>query len=97
MPPDALSAILDEPSTIRFVTGTDKPDLCGLDLEDNPKKTHDGFVWNLPNGKIEPIITLVGKVTYDVIRDKSGPYFNLPGPNMVRSVIISFCCSLSYG
>jgi len=88
---DALSTVLNEHTTIRFASGTDNSaDLCGLDLEKNPQRTRDGFIWRLPD-QTEATITLIGKVAYSVIGDKSGPYFNLPPSTSVR-IIISFHC-----
>ena len=83
---DALSAVLNEPTTIHFAPGTDNADFHGLNLEKNPQRTRDGFVWQLPD-KTEAIITLVGKIDYSVIGDKSGPYFSLPDSQTVRTII----------
>ena len=87
----SVSSILRDPTTIRFVPGTDEADLRDL-LVKNPQRTPDGFVWLLPDRKTEATITFVGKVIYDVIGDKTGPYFSLPDKLSVR---ILPSCSLS--
>lgn len=85
---DPLSAVLNEDTTIRFQHGSEsKADLGRLDLTRNPQQTRDGYVWFLPSRE-EATITLIGKVTYSVIGDKTGPYFSLCGPNAVRITIL---------
>lgn len=80
----ALSTVLDDPTTIHFISNTDNPDLYGLDPKKNPqfKSAVDGFAWYLPN-KTEPVITVIGKVIYSVAGDRAGRYFNLPEIGLV--------------
>lgn len=78
-----LSAILDEPTTAKFVPGTDRADFGPIDLASNPQKTSQGFSWFLPNRVTEATITFVGRVAYDVIGDKTEEYFSLPGEQWV--------------
>ena len=79
----SVSSILRDPTTIRFIPGTDEADLRDL-LVKNPQRTPDGFVWFLPDRKTEATLTFVGKVIYDTIGDKTGPYFSLPDKIFVR-------------
>ena len=81
---NALSAILNEPTTVKFVPGTDQADFGPVDLAKNPQKTSQGFSWFLPNRVTEATVTFVGRVAYDVIGDKSDEYFSLPGEQWVR-------------
>ena len=82
---NTLSAILDEPTTIKFVPGTDQADFGAVDLASNPQKTPQGFSWFLPDRTTEATVTFVGRVVYDVIGDKTGEYFSLPGEQWVRT------------
>ena len=89
-----LSALLKDPSTIRFVEGSDDADLGGIDLSKNPQKTqgHGPFVWLLED-RSEASVTVIGKVIYSAIGDKTGPYFSLPEKRFVStliSVVISY-------
>ncbi|KAF9779875.1 hypothetical protein BJ322DRAFT_1113194 [Thelephora terrestris] len=79
-----LLAILDDPATIHFVPGTDRADFGEIDLARNPQRTSQGFVWFMPNRETEASVTFVGKVAYDIIGDKSGAYFSLPGDEWAR-------------
>ena len=83
-----LSALLEEPSTIRFIEGSDDADLGGIDLSQNPQKTqgHGPFVWLLED-RSEASVTVVGKVIYSAIGDKTGPYFSLPEKRFVSTLI----------
>jgi hypothetical protein len=76
---DTLSAILSEPTTVKFVPNTDRADFGAIDLAKNPQKTSQGFSWFLPDRVTEATVTFVGRVAYDVIGDKSDEYFSLPG------------------
>ena len=82
---DTLSAILDEPTTVKFIPGTDRADFGALDLTSNPQKTPQGFSWFLPNQVTEAPVTFIGRVVYDVIGDKTEEYFSLPGEQWVRA------------
>ena len=82
---DTISTILNERTAIHFIPGTDNADFGSLDLEKNPQKTQESFVWLLPN-KTEATVTLVRKVIYSVIGDRTSPYFNLPEPTIVCTV-----------
>jgi len=81
----SLTDILRDPTTIHFTPGTDDADLGDI-LIKNPQRTPDGFVWLSPDRKTETVITLVGKVVYDAIGDKTGPYFSLPDKLFVRTL-----------
>ena len=83
--PNNLLTILNDPATIHFVPGTDRADFGEIDLMRNPQRTSQGFVWFMPNRATEVSVTFVGKVAYDIIGDKSGPYFSLPGDEWVCS------------
>jgi hypothetical protein len=91
---DALSAILNEPTAIKFVSGTDRADFGAIDLAKNPQKTPQGFSWFLPNRTTEATVTFIGRVVYDVIGDKTGEYFSLPGEQWVRITISRPLCVL---
>lgn len=80
---DALSAILNDPTTIKFIPGTDQADFGAIDLASNPQKTSQGFSWFLPNRVTEATVTFVGRVVYNVIGDKTDEYFSLPGEQWV--------------
>lgn len=84
MYPLALPALLQTPSAVKFRDGTDDADLRGLDLSKNPQKLSNGgpFVWLL-NDRSEFDVTMVGKVIYGAIGDKTGPYFSLPDARYV--------------
>jgi len=82
----SLTDILRDPTTIHFVPGTDDADLGDI-LVKNPQRTPDGFVWLSPDRKTETVITLVGKVVYGAIGDKTGPYFSLPDKLFVRTLL----------
>ena len=84
--PNNLLTILNDPATIHFVPGTDRADFGEIDLTRNPQRTSQGFVWFMPNRATEASVTFVGKVAYNIIGDKSGAYFSLPGDEWVRSV-----------
>lgn len=84
---DVLSAILDKPTTVKFVPGTDQADFGPIDLASNPQKTPQGFGWFLPNRVTEATVTFIGCVVYDVIGDKTGKYFSLPGEQWVCTTI----------
>lgn len=88
---DCLTAVLNEPTTIHPHPGTNLVDFGVLDINNNPIRSKDGFVWLLPNNA-EPIITFVGKVTYSVVGDKTPPYFSLPNRETVCTVV-SLCHS----
>ena len=45
------------------------------------------------NDRTEASVTVVGKVIYTAIGDKTGPYFSLPGARYV-STAVSICCRL---
>ena len=47
-------------------------------------------VWLL-NGRTEASVTVVGKVIYTAIGDKTGPYFSLPDVRYMSSAV-SICC-----
>lgn len=83
----AFSAILDEPTAVKFVPGTDRADFGAIDLASNPQKTPNGFSWFLPNRATEATVTFVGRVAYDVIGDKTDEYFSLPGEQWVRTAV----------
>jgi hypothetical protein len=76
---NSLSAILNDPTSVKFVSGTDRADFGAIDLAKNPQKTPQGFSWFLPNRVTEATVTFVGRVAYDVIGDKTEEYFSLPG------------------
>ena len=83
----ALSTILDQPSTIRFLEGSDNVDLGAIDLSKNPQKSSNGsFVW-LSADRSEVPVTVVGKVIYNTIGDKTGPYFSLPEKRYVSGFV----------
>jgi hypothetical protein len=79
----ALSTILSESTTVKFVPGTDRADFGAIDLAKNPQKSPQGFSWFLPNRVTEAMVTFVGRVVYDVIGDKTDEYFSLPGEQWV--------------
>jgi len=83
-----LSAILDDPLTIRFVQGSDDADFGDLNLSNNPQKTqrHGPFVWLLED-RSEASVTVIGKVIYSAIGDKTGPYFSLPEKRFVSTLV----------
>ena len=83
----ALTTILSNKSTIRFREGTDEADFHGLDLSKNPQKVGNGpFVWLFEDGT-EASVTVIGKVVYSAIGDKTGCYFSLPDSRYVRNFI----------
>ena len=85
--PLALSTVLDHPSAIRFAEGSDDADFGSLDLSKNPQKAPNGpFVW-FSEDRSEASITVVGKVIYSAIGDKTGPYFSLPDAHWVSPSI----------
>lgn len=84
---NALSAVLDEPTAIKFIPGTDRADFGAIDLASNPQKTSLGFSWFLPNRVTEATVTFVGRVVHDVIGDKTDEYFSLPGEQWVCATI----------
>lgn len=85
--PLALSTILQHPSTIRFMEGSDDADLGDIDLTTNPQKSSFGpFVW-LSADRSETSVTFVGKVIYSGIGDKTGPYFSLPDSHWVSTFL----------
>ena len=43
-----VSAVLNQPTNIRFLPDLPDADLSGLILDENPRKTRDGFVWLFP-------------------------------------------------
>ncbi|KAF9782686.1 hypothetical protein BJ322DRAFT_166115 [Thelephora terrestris] len=84
-----LFAVLDDPTAIHFVPGTDRADFGDIDLARNPQRTSQGFVWFMPNRATEVSVTFVGKVAYDVMGDKSGAYFSLPGDEWMPEIVAS--------
>ena len=92
----ALSVILDQPSTIRFMEGSDDVDLGAIDLSKNPQKTPNGrFVW-LSADRSEVSVTVIGKVIYSAIGDKTGPYFSLPDTHWVSTLVPIMTIILSH-
>lgn len=85
---DALSAILSEPTAVKFVPNTDRADFGAIDLAKNPQKTSQGFSWFLPDRVTEATVTFVGRIAYDVIGDKSDEYFSLPGEQWVCTPLL---------
>ncbi|KAF9782851.1 hypothetical protein BJ322DRAFT_178294 [Thelephora terrestris] len=84
--PLALSTVLSDPSAIKFREGSDDADFGGIDLSKNPQKAGSGpFVWVL-NDSTEASLTVIGKVIYSAIGDKTGPYFSLPEMHYVPEV-----------
>ena len=57
---NTLSAVLRDPTTIRFIPGTDDANLRDI-LVKNPQRTSDGYVWYLLDRKTETPITFVRK------------------------------------
>ena len=86
----SLPSILDDSSTIKFLANSDDPDFGELDLSKNPVKTPFGpFVWMLPDRVTEVTLTVVGKVIYSAIGNKSGPYFSLPEARWVCAFLFT--------
>ena len=77
--PFALHSILQHSSTLHFLgESSDQADFGDIDLFENPQKSSYGpFVW-LSADRSEASVTFIGKVIYDGIGNKIGPYFSLP-------------------
>ena len=86
--PRVLSKILSQPSIIRFRDGSDDIDFAGINPLKNPQKTPTGaFVWLLDD-RSEALVTVVGKVIYGTIGDKTGPYLSLPDADWVSIFVL---------
>jgi hypothetical protein len=86
----SLPTILSEPITIKFRGGSDDADFHGIDLATNAQKVQAGgpFVW-LSDDRTEASVTVVGKVIYSALGDKTSPYFSLPEAHYVSVFMTS--------
>src|SRR5882757_7660801 len=94
MKKSALATALDDPITIHFLPDPDgdKVDFGGILVANPQKVVRDGYAWYLPDSKTDATVMFVGKISYDGIGNKIGPYFNIFEQNLVRI----FLCILYY-
>lgn len=91
-----LSKILSQPSAIKFRDGSDDLNFAGINLLKNPQRASNGaFVWLLDD-RSEASVTVVGKVIYGAIGDKTSPYFSLPDASRVSVFVFLRQFSIAY-